>query len=324
MQDQKSNLFTSSFNKDQWSLLKQIAVFFTPVIICYALLEISVLNIPMSYDKIYMKINTQENDIKVMVLGSSQMQAAVNPEFLDKLAINYGSTSQHHTEDNHIMEQSLDRFPNLETIVFELSYAHLELQHHGKNFWKNSIYLKYYGVNAFERRTYFKDRLIFLSSPSLYSGNFIDYYIKKKPPEEFNEFGYRTNNFDGAFSRANYDEDFLEKRKFFIRTTENIDVFANNTPFFYSMIRTALANDKKVVIGSLPTYKTYLKERNPNILRRRDSILNDIQIKFPEVKFLNMESDSITFGVKDYINENHLNARGAEKFTKQLNEVINN
>jgi len=323
MQDQKNSSSIFNFSREHLCILRQIAVFFIPVVLCYALIEYSILRIPMSYDKVHEQITNKKDDIKVMVLGSSQMQAAVNPEYIDKYAINYGSTSQHHKEDNYIMQQSIDRFPNLETIVFELSYAHLELRHHGKDFWKNNIYLKYYGVNAFERKTYFKDKLIFLSSPSVFSKKFTDYYVRKKELNLYNEFGYHINNHEGGFKRLNYNEEKIKKRKFLIRDRENLNVFAINTPFFYEMITTALNNKKNVIISSLPTYKTYLDKRNPEILRRRDSILNDIKIKFPSVKFLNLENDTVTFKVSDYINENHLNANGAKKFTQKLNEVLN-
>ncbi len=305
------------------SLLKQITVFFIPVVLCYALLEWSVLNIPMSYDKIHHQINTQQNDIKVMVLGSSQMQAAVNPAFIDKLTVNFGSTSQHHKDDNYIMKQSMNRFPNLESVVFELSYSHLEIPHNNSDFWKNNLYLKYYDVNAFERKTYFKDKLVFLSSPSIYSKKFVDYYILNKNEDHFNEYGYNLNNFKGAFRILDYNEKKIAKRNFIIRDEENLQIFNYNRQYFYKMIETVIADNKEVVITCTPTYTTYLNKRNPSILKRRDSILNDIHIKYPEVRFLNLEEDTITFGVRDFINENHLNADGAEKFTKKLNEVLN-
>ncbi|EDM43027.1 hypothetical protein SCB49_12419 [unidentified eubacterium SCB49] len=323
MQDQKSNLSIFNFSKKHISLLKQITVFFIPVLLGYALIEYSVLRIPMSYDKISHKIKTQNNEIKVMTLGSSQMQNAVNPEFLDKAAINYGSTSQHHNQDNSIMVQSLDKFPNLETIVFELSYSHLELPHNSKYFWKKTIYLKYYGVNAFEHTPYFKDKLVFLSNPSVYSKIFVNYYIKDSYDAVFNDFGYNVNNYKGAFSLANYDEQKIEKRKFMISAKEDLAMFEYNTPFFYSMIQTALDNNKDVIVSCIPTYKTYLEKRNPEILKRRDSVLKDIHQKFPKVRFLNLEEDTITFGVKDYVNENHLNPIGGEKFTKKLNQLLN-
>ena len=231
MQDQKNSSSIFSFSKKHLSLLKQITVFFIPVVLCYALLEWSVVNIPMSYDKIQHQITTQQDEIKVMVLGSSQMQAAVNPEFIEKNTVNFGSTSQHHKEDNYIMEQSIDRFPNLETVVFELSYAHLEIPHNSKDFWKNTIYLKYYNVNAFERNTYFKDRLVFLSSPSLFSKKVYQYYIKNEEKDIFNEYGYRVNNFKGEFSLLNFNEEKIADRKFKIRDRESLTIFKQNTSF---------------------------------------------------------------------------------------------
>ena len=78
----------------------------------------------------------------------------------------------------------------------------------------------------------------------------------------------------------------------------------------------------KVVITSLPMHKYYLKERNPNILKRRDSILDLVLKNYSNVKAFRKEEDTIQFTTRDYINHNHLNPRGAEKFTKELNSFI--
>lgn len=78
----------------------------------------------------------------------------------------------------------------------------------------------------------------------------------------------------------------------------------------------------EVILCSMPLYKTYVKELDSKLVRRRDSVLNVIELKYPNVRIFNKESDTINFTASDYINQNHLNPRGAKKFTKELNTFI--
>ncbi len=82
--------------------------------------------------------------------------------------------------------------------------------------------------------------------------------------------------------------------------------------------------DKKlnVVITTLPMHRYYLRDRNPNILRRRDSILELVLKNYNNVRAFRKEEDSINFKTSDFINHNHLNPLGAEKFTSELNAFI--
>ena len=77
-----------------------------------------------------------------------------------------------------------------------------------------------------------------------------------------------------------------------------------------------------MVLTSLPMHRYYLRGRNPNILRRRDSILELVLENYKNVRAFRKEEDTIHFKTSDYINHNHLNPRGAEKFTKELNTFI--
>jgi len=77
-----------------------------------------------------------------------------------------------------------------------------------------------------------------------------------------------------------------------------------------------------VIICTVPLYKTYLNKRNPNVVRRRDSVLSVILKKYDNVVLLNKETDTVHFKIKDFLNENHLNPDGAKKFTALVNQKL--
>ncbi len=322
MPGQKKTLSIFSFSETQLRFLKYCLVFFTPVVIAYFILEMLVLNIPINYKVFGNYLNAHSQEIEVMGLGSSQMKCGFNPAFSDGIAINLSSTSQHHNEDFHILKGTKDRLPKLKYVLMEVSYNHLELPHHSSDYWKNTIYLNYYGVNAFERTTWYKDRLVYLSNAPFYSYKLMEYYVYGSSTVKLNEYGFDTNNYNGDFKKLGYDESKIAVNKFKIITREDLDIFKKNTAFLFEMLDYAKAENLKVVVCALPLYKTYLKERNPNIVRRRDSVLRVIKNKYNNVILLNEEADTLNFTVNDFLNENHLNPDGAKKFTALVNSKL--
>lgn len=318
----KKTLSIFSFSETQLRFLKYCLVFFIPVVLAYFILEFLVLNIPMNY-KVYGEyLDTHPEEIAVMSLGSSQMKCGFNPEFSDKVTINLSSTSQHHNEDFHILKGTKDRLPKLKYILMEVSYNHLELPHHTNDYWKNTVYLNYYDVNAFERHTWYKDRLVYLSNTHFYSYKLMEHYVHKSSTEKLNEYGFDANNYSGAFKKLNYDESKIATNKFKIITREDVSIFKKNTAYLFDMLDYMQAENLKVIVCTLPLYKTYLKQRNPNIVRRRDSVLSLIKSKYSNVVILNKETDTLNFVIKDFLNENHLNPDGAKKFTALVNRKL--
>lgn len=299
-----------------------LLLFFIPVVLGYAVMEYLTLNLPSGYKKNSALLKTKAETIEVLVLGSSQMKDAVNAALLKQPAINLASGDQHHNTDFKLLQGVLPKLPNLKTVVLEVSYSHFELPHNSKDFWKHPVYLKYYGVNCFERNTYFKDRLIYLSLPPFYSEKIYDHYIERKDPAGFNSFGFDTLNYSGLFMNLKYNEKEIAKKRFKINLTPQPEIFATNTSLFFDFLDYLKERDLKVIICTAPMYKSYLPVRVPEILARRDSILQLVSNKYSNIEFLLHEEDTLGFKVKDYWNQSHLNPDGAQKFTQLLQKKL--
>lgn len=323
MQDLQNNLYTSSFKKSKRYLFTYSLWFFIPVILFYCIIELLVLNIPTNYKNNSAYFNESKNDIELIALGSSQMDGAINPEYIDKVAICLASASQHHKLDFTILKQLHPSTSKLKYVVLELSNSHLELPHNSKNFWKNNVYIKYYNVNAFERTTYFKDELIYISNPDIYSKMLNNYYIKENTNEVLNKYGFNTNSFEGVFPKNNYNVEAINKIKTIPNQIENLETFKTNTAYLFSMLEYIKNHNLQAIICTLPLYKTYEDNLNRNIVFRRDSIISEIRIRYPEVIFIEAEKDS-NFKITDFNNANHLNSDGAKKFSQFLNNTLNN
>lgn len=292
------------------------------MVVVFIIVELLVLAMPANYKNNSAYYKENKDSIELMAFGTSQMAGAINPNFIDVKSICLASSSQHHKLDFTILKQLLPETKNLKYVVLELSTSHLELPHNSKDFWKNSVYLKYYKVNAFERFTYFRDELIFISNPDIYSEKLKDYYLLNKNEDILNLYGFNTGEGHGVFRKYNYDETVISKLKTTPNQQENPEIFKHNTVYFYSMLDYLKEQQIQTIICSLPLYKTYRSHLNPNIVRRRDSIITVIKKNYPNVIFLNVENDT-DFKVENFNNANHLNLSGAKIFSEKLNEVIN-
>ena len=324
MPDFKKILSIFNFSKSIQEFLKYCVFFFTPVVMTYCLLEVLALQIPITFKVVGDYLESNSTKIELVALGSSQVKCSFNPALSHVPAINMASSSQHHKEDYLILKGVIDKLPKLKYILFEVSYMHLELPYHSQNYWKNNIYLNYYGINTFERQTYFKDKLIYLSHPRYFSSKIKDYYFaeNKKNGEQLNEFGFDINKYYGSFHKLKYDTAQIKNKYFKIYTHENPDIFKKNTAFLFKMLDHMKEKKLKVIISTIPLYKTYLNKRNPNIVRRRDSVLSEILKKYKNVTILDKETDTLQFTAKDFLNENHLNPDGAKKFTALVNRKL--
>ena len=323
MQDLQNNLSISNFRKKQRHILMYAFLFFIPVVVIFTIVELLVLEMPANYKNNSEYYSENKDRIELMAFGTSQMAGAINPDFIEAPSICLASSSQHHKLDFTILKQLLPETKNLKYVVLELSTSHFELPYNSKNFWKNSVYLKYFNVNAFERQTYFKDKLIFISNPDIYSEKLKGYYLLNKDEESLNLYGFNTGEGHGVFRKYNYDEVAISKLKTTPNQKENPDIFNHNTAYFYSMLDFLKDHQIQTIICSLPLYKTYRDQLNPNIVRRRDSIIEVIKINYPDVLFLNVENDP-DFKVEDFNNANHLDLSGAKIFSEKLNEILNN
>ncbi len=300
-----------------------IIMFFIPVIMICITLELLTRNLPHRFAYIAQQIETEKDNIEVLVLGSSQMKRAINPEWMEKPTTSLTAASQHHNTDFKIYRSLRQRLPKLHTVVLELSYAHLELPHNTDDFWKNSVFLEYYKVDCFDRPTWFKDRLIYFSNPAFFSHAIHNHYLSSKKQHQFNKYGFEQDRFEGLFSSLDYNEEKIENTKVKVYAKMHKDVFSSNSTYLLGMLDTLADDRMNVILVNVPLYKSQLRKRAGAVVQRRDSLIDVIAERYRNVRLLEVETDTLGFNVNDFINFNHLNAKGAKKFTETLEKLIN-
>lgn len=297
--------------------------FFLPVVVGYLTVEWLTINLPSQYPYLQKQLENRSESFEVLILGSSQMMSGINAEWMDIPTLNLSSGTQHHDTDFRIFQEVAPRLPKLKMVVLEVSYSHFELPHNGIDFWKNSLYLKYYNANCFDRYTYFKDKLLYVSNPKVFSERIVDYYVDDKNPYAYNSIGYNFEDTYGQFAAMNFNVDSINAMvNFKINLRPNTDIFYPNVAYFNEMLDFLTANNYQVILCTAPMYTTYLERRNPDILRRRDSTLAAVSEKYKNVFVLDMEESGAQYELSDFWNQSHLSPNGAKKFTGALNRFL--
>ena len=83
----------------QRNFIKYCILFFTPLILGYALLEYLTLELPSTFKANKIAINLKKEKFETLVLGSSQMMVGINAEWMDAPSLNLATGSQHHNTD---------------------------------------------------------------------------------------------------------------------------------------------------------------------------------------------------------------------------------
>ena len=100
-------------------------MFFLPVVAGYLVMEYLSLGLPSAIKANQEYVKRANNNFETLILGSSQIQSAVNPEWLDSPTLNLASGDQHHDTDLKLLKGFKPKLHNLKTVVIEVSTATL-------------------------------------------------------------------------------------------------------------------------------------------------------------------------------------------------------
>ena len=259
---------------------------------------------------------------KTLITGTSQAEYSIISCLLEEPAINIASPQRHFNTDRLTVYSTLEKFPEVSTVALELTYAQLELPMVLFEERKASL-LKYYNVNLYNRITYPWDRLVFSKDPRLYYSRIVDSLILGS--DDLKPCNYERLGRKSEFSSVGYNLDSVPpKDEFFAIRVPNDSLYAHNSTYLLETIDNLVERDLNVVIFITPKHPLFHDRMNPIIVERRAQLLSSITARFPDVKILNREMDTVHFKTTDFRDHNHLNDKGAIKFTRMFDSLLNN
>jgi hypothetical protein len=289
-----------------------------PFTLIVGLIEYRLRYVLNEYSATKAALDAKAGEVQILITGTSHAQNGVAPQFLEVPAFNLGYGSQSLYYDTELVLRYVDSTPNLKLVIFAISYFALEYRlTNSSERWRTGFLRQVYGIPSEDGNEGFKltnYSRIALYTPKqairLASGGFLG-----SAEAEAN-----VNQPPAIVTRGEVSEDFGRRR---ITFHENL-MRQVELPYNVAALERGCALLKgrniAVVFITVPTHHTYYDQINVKSYQRMQETIKQITEKCGVPYFNYMRDDRFTD--EDFVNSDHLNERGAETFTRILNEDI--
>lgn len=273
------------------------------------------------------------DSIEVLVLGTSHAHYAVNPDIFDLYAYNLANLGQSIYFDKRITLTLLPGMKQLKYVFISIDYHSLAFSSQfDKDYWSyygNGIKYKdtnYFSANLSPTLFGYTPRVAFAMHKNRYLNilkhgkEIIDFEVQEgvdiyKPAiKGFVAFdGRNTHNFNPAA----YSESSTWYTEVIANSDEREEIIADLEDF----VQILLAHDIKPILITAPIYSEYLEYLNASYIQENIEVSKKIVDKYGIKYWDYINSDRFT--IDDFYDMEHLNRKGALKFTTMLNDSIN-
>jgi hypothetical protein len=245
--------------------------------------------------------------IQVLSVGSSQMDAAFDPDALGPPAANLANPSQDILYSVALTRKYVPRLASLRTVLFEIAYFSLESDiRDTPEHWRSFFYRRVFGIphrdagDEYDLRNY--------SWVALYGGTeSLARVFSSSRLGAHQATANERRDLDPASGarRLKYHHSLMKQ--------ERIAANLRETETLFDELR---ARGLRVVIVTPPVFTTYSSHVDPARYRRFQDAVRDLARRYG-AEYANYFDDR-RFEAADFSNHDHLNPKGANKFTLLL------
>jgi hypothetical protein len=300
------------------SLIVKVVLLLFPFSSLVGVVEYRLRQVPNEYSYTKRALESKAGQVEVLITGTSHAQNGVAPEYLVKPAFNlaYGSQSLYY--DTQLVSKYVDSMPNLKLVIFGISYHALEYRlMNSVERWRSDFYSLVYRIPAEDGEGRFK-----LANYS---------YIALYTPKE--ALRLATGGLLGAAEReaqrnltpvvvtqGEVSESFGKARVQLHEGQMRQGDMDANVAALQRVCELLKQRNVSIVFITVPVHQTYYDQINATSYQRMQATMKRISERWG-VPYFNYLRDS-RFKKDDFVNSDHLNREGAEKFTRILNEDV--
>lgn len=296
--------------------------FLLPLMLIFAGVEWYIRNSSNSFISKANYFKNNSNSIEVLVLGTSHNQNGVNPKYFTSKTCNLAYASQNIQLDSAVFFSAVKKLKNLKKVVFEMDYHRMEIDSDDK-MYRLPWYYIYYGIEVYPLKAINKYSL-YASNTAFFNNVIIDDIKNSGKAKEINEFGFVEKNYSNEFEKLQYDSIKINARatqRLKNRHRElSVEAFRKNQKRIEAIIDYCKKNNIELYFFSSPLYHTYLDSKIPEKEKRFKAYIKELISKY-NIHYYNFEN-SKKFTISDFSNEDHLNAIGAEKYSKTIDSIL--
>ncbi|MHA7060005.1 hypothetical protein ACWGOQ_0022450 [Aquimarina sp. M1] len=289
-----------------------------PVLFVWGALEYFYRHVESNYTYKHRMVTTHYDTIETLVLGDSHAFFGINPEFITSETFNLSLVSQSLHFDELLFNKHQDSIKNLKNVILTVGYYTLSQPENVKgDIWRKYFYYNQMDIHTpivsdFDVRKY----SLALSKRFSWSTNLIRKYIQDGTLVSCDENGWGTYYIDKgkivlqkhAFQRAKNHED------------GSMD-FSQNIIKLQSIIDRCKAIGCRVYLVEMPAHKDYVTALNPEKWNKIESVCKTLKSNNWNTTYINLRDDD-RLEDSDLFDADHLNHKGAKKYTQIINRII--
>lgn len=269
---------------------------------------------PCSYKHNY--IQTHGDSIEVLVMGQSHAYTGIDPDYFEKNTFNLAYGARILEYDRLLLEQYVDKCPNLSHIILPISYASLydEPFEETDMWWyiiNYQVYMNTHSHSFFSKYNFeFSHREVFIGKIKKALSGAKPLECKKNGMGLDNRLADRPSNWEELY------EDAIEHH------TANSDKYlAYNLEQLSRIIDICEQHQIELDIVTTPVWHTYFEHLNTKQLNVTIDTLTYLSRNHQFVRYFNYIQDD-RFIDEDFSEVQHLSEYGAVKFTRILQNDI--
>ncbi len=248
-------------------------------------------------------------DVETLILGSSHSWFGINPRYIEGLTYNLGLPSQSLKYDNFLLKKWGERYYNLKMIIIPVSYFTFFFDEPFGLPQAPCYYKIYMGCPYHKGLSVYSFEMLFFKA---LHGKIVT--LNNSDRKVLSDgYGWHDAPPD---PKADTWDDIVSVRNMMRVQTGSLDVVNSNCNYLKDMVSFCRKKHIRMVLVSLPMWKTYNQALDAKYLAVMKQQIENFQQEYG-IEYYDYREDN-RFCESDFNDLNHLNAQGAEKFTKIL------
>lgn len=297
--------------------LRRLLFFLFPFFILFLLVELKLRTIEsIRYVQKKKGLIEFKDSIEILVLGNSHTEDGINPECFSKFTYNLANSAQTISLDKQLIYKYIHVLPKLKYILLNIDY---HVFHQNKKEGRDFFYAHYFNLNE-SNQTYVKENLsffFFVYSPPI-AINLLLHPSNKK----LNKGWIGIENSDGNNELTV--KKGKERANLLTKQIQKSILKGNQTNYILldTLIHFLKTNQITPILITTPCHPFYINQLNNALLKTTSQQIAELSLKHKTI-YVNMLEDK-RFDSSDFYNVDHLNSRGATKYSFFLNDTLNN
>jgi hypothetical protein len=293
-----------------------------PFVALAAVVEVGLRRMPSTFSVKKAILERRLGDTEILITGHSQSLEGIDPAVFGPHAVSVANLSQSLYYDARIVSTHLDRLPRLRLVVIPLSYFSLRYRlPDSAEPWRMFFYRSTWGIPEESPPScpiHPRNFLYLANYGNVAAARFLLRGFRSDPGIDGN--GWQPVRESDPNKEFSINDATARKRLAFHAATMREQAIEPNLRDLDGLIGRLRARGIQVALIDSPVYETY--RRNMDRAVYRELLWEGARLAARHGIWFHDYFADPRFGVDDFYDNDHLNARGAEKFSRILRDEV--